>query len=153
MVTSKQQHILRVTELLEKGTETRDVIREMAAVSGRSVRAIEGYITEAKRVLNERNKQKELIRQSQVSVTLKEAINETIISDLELEAILCQIAKGNVGIEEWVKGESVLRGVTPLEVTSAIRTLFTKRGSNAPTKIAQTDTRGNDILILPAKDI
>lgn len=67
---------------------------------------------------------------SEIIIGLKGAIK----SDLELEAILCQIAGGNVQVEDWVKGEVVLRDVTPGEITQATAQIFKKRGSYAAIK-------------------
>lgn len=75
----------------------------------------------------------------------EEAVKKGLKSDLELEMILCQIASGNVEVEEWIKGESVLRSVSPMEVINAAKVIFTKRGSNAPTKVAQTNAAGEDV--------
>jgi hypothetical protein len=58
----------------------------------------------------------------------KEQLNEAIKSDLELEAILCQIATGGLKIETIVQGEAVLRDVTPTEMITAIDKLYKKRG-------------------------
>jgi hypothetical protein len=55
-------------------------------------------------------------------------------SDLELEAILCQFASGNLSVSEWVKGQVILRDVTPMESIAAISQIFKKRGSYAATK-------------------
>ena len=110
-----------------------------------SARTLDNEIKEAKKILEERNKQKEDIRQQQISTTLKEAIDEAIISDLELEAVLCKIATGNVEVEEWVKGKPIIRGVSPMEQIAAIDKIYKKRGSNAPSKIAQTNKDGDDV--------
>lgn len=80
---------------------------------------------------------------------LKTAIEESISSDLELEAILCKIATGGVSVTEWVKGKPTLRDVTPMEVIVAIDKLFKKRGSYAPSKIAKTKSDGTDIPVEP----
>jgi len=69
-------------------------------------------------------------------------------SDLELEAILCQFAAGNLSVAEWVKGEVVLRDVTPMESIAAISQIFKKRGTYAPTKTDLT-TGGEKIISAP----
>lgn len=83
-----------------------------------------------------------------ISEATKEAVKQGLKTDLELEMILCQIASGNVEVEEWIKGTPILRSVSPMEVINAAKVIFTKRGSNAPAKIAQTDKDGNDVSFL-----
>lgn len=64
----------------------------------------------------------------------KSALQDNLRTDLELEMILCQIATGNLQIEEWIKGEPILRNVTPFEQINAIDKIYKKRGSYAPIK-------------------
>lgn len=78
--------------------------------------------------------------------SLKSALEEAILSDTEIEAILCNIIKGGLKVEEHFKGEAVLRDVSPMEIVNASKTIFHKRGSNAPTK---TETNLN--IIDPSK--
>lgn len=65
---------------------------------------------------------------------ISNATKEGLKTDLELELILCSIASQDIEVEEWVRGEAVLRSVSPGEIVAAVKTLFQKRGSNAPTK-------------------
>ena len=144
IVASKQKRITDIALMLEKGMETSKILHKLAQTCTKSVRTFNNEIKEAKTVLAERNKQKEDIRQQQTSETLKEAIIEAILSDIEIEAVLCNIIKGGYQIAEIVKGDVVLRDVSPMEIINAAKAIYTKRGSNAPTKTAQTDTAGND---------
>jgi hypothetical protein len=48
-------------------------------------------------------------------------------------------------VEQIFDGTPILRGVTPNEVTNAVKTIFLKRGSNAPTKTALTNVKGEDV--------
>jgi hypothetical protein len=69
---------------------------------------------------------------------------------LELEAILCQIASGNLKIAEIVQGEAVLTDIKPSDMVNAIGKLFKKRGSYAPTKqdLTLLDKGGGDKLFI-----
>lgn len=77
---------------------------------------------------------KDKIISEQREVKIAEAAKNGLKTDLELEQILCQFATNNVEVEEWVKGEAVLRGISPTESINAIAQIFKKRGSYAPTK-------------------
>ncbi len=64
----------------------------------------------------------------------KAALQDELKTDLELEMVLCQIAIGNLTIEEWVRGNPILRNVSPMEQIAAIDKIYKKRGSYAPIK-------------------
>lgn len=133
-VVSKQKRIDDIVSMLEMGIETKDILRKVTESYGISISSVEKDIKEAKTIHSERNKQREDVRLSVTTEALKNELNEAIISDLELEAILCTIAQGNLQVEEIIRGEAVLRNVLPSEQISAIDKLFKKRGTYAPTK-------------------
>lgn len=133
-VASKRKRIDDIVSMLEKGMERKDILQKISKSCKASARTIDNEIKEAKKVLSERNEQKEAIRQHQTSETLKEAVNEAILSDIEIEAVLCNIIKGGYQVEELVRGKVVLRDVSPMEIVNAAKTIYAKRGSNAPTK-------------------
>jgi hypothetical protein len=142
---NKQNIINDIVSMIEKGMETKDILRNIAESCGKSIRSIEGYIKEAKDVVNKRNEAKEAVRLSTITEEYKEALNEAIISDIEIESILCTIARGNLEVEQIIAGNAVLRGVSPMEQIAAIDKLYKKRGSYAPIKQAATDSEGKDI--------
>jgi hypothetical protein len=146
-LASKQKRISDIASMLEQGLERKEICEKLLKTAKVSKGTIDREIKEAKTILSERNKQKEVIRQEQVSTTLKESINEALLSDLELEAILCKIATGNLEIQEWIKGKPIIRGVTPTEITNAIDKIYKKRGSNAPTKQQTELTVSKPIII------
>lgn len=88
---------------------------------------------------------KDKVINEQREASIAEAAEKGLKTDLELEQILCQIASSNLEVEEIMGGAAVLRGATPGEMCKAIDLLFKKRGSYAPTKVANTDGHGNDI--------
>jgi hypothetical protein len=153
-VASKQKRINEIVSMLEKGMERKAILQKLTKTYKVSNGTIDKEIKEAKSILFERNEHKENIRVATTTNTLKEAINEAILSDLEIEAILSKIVSGNMQVEQIIDGTPILRDITPNEVINAAKVIYTKRGSNAPTKVAQTDTKGNDkestiTLIMP----
>lgn len=134
-VASKQKRILDIVSMLEQGMERKQILQKVAKTCKVSARTLDNEIKEAKEVLAERNKQKEAIRQAQTSETLKEAVNEAILSDLQIEAILCNVIAGEYQVEEIVRGGVVLRDVSPMEIVAAAKTIYAKRGSNAPARV------------------
>ena len=148
-VASRQKRVMDILPMLEKGMERKDIVQKIRKTFGVSERSVDNAIKEAKKILEERNKQNEAIRQEQTTQALKESLNEAIISDLELEGILCTIATGNIKVEEIIKGEAVLRDISPMEQIAAIDKLYKKRGSYAPVKSANTDPNGNPVAPAP----
>jgi hypothetical protein len=149
-VVSKQIRIDEIVSMLEQGMETKDILRKITENYGIGKSSVEKYIKEAKVIHSERNKQREEVRLSVTTEVLKNELNEAIISDMELEAILCTIAKGNIEVEEIIRGQAVLRNVLPSEQIGAIDKLFKKRGTYAPTKqdVNLTDKGGADKLFI-----
>jgi hypothetical protein len=144
-VASKEKRILDITSMLEQGLERKQILQKLSKTCKVSQRTIDNEIKAAKVVLSKRNKEKEAARLSVTTEEIQKAAKEAIISDLEIEAVLCNIIKGNYHVHEIVKGGVILREVSPMEMINAAKTIYTKRGSNAPTKIAQTNKEGNDI--------
>jgi hypothetical protein len=149
-VVSKQIRIDEIVSMLEQGMETKDILRKITENYGIGKSSVEKYIKEAKVIHSERNKQREEVRLSVTTEVLKNELNEAILSDMELEAILCTIAKGNIEVEEIIRGQAVLRNVLPSEQIGAIDKLFKKRGTYAPTKqdVNLTDKGGADKLFI-----
>lgn len=146
-VQSKQNRIDKIVAMLEMGMERISILQKLTKTYNVSDSTIDKEIKEAKLVISERNKQREEVRLSVTTEALKNEINEAIISDLELEAILCQIAQGNLKVAEIVGGEAVLTDIRPNDMVNAIDKLFKKRGTYAPTKQAITDVEGNDAKV------
>lgn len=144
-VASKEKRIAEIVTMLEGGKETKDVLRFFTENYGVSISTVEKDIKEAKETISKRNEEKEVIRLATMSTEYAEAVKGQIISDLEIEAILCKIVTGNVEVEEVMQGTPILRSVSPNEVINAAKTLFAKRGSNAPTKQANVNPDGTPI--------
>jgi hypothetical protein len=99
-----------------------------------SARTVDDDIKAAKLVLHSRNQQKEAIRQAQTTESMQKAINEAILSDMEIEAILCNVIKGNISTESILGENVIIKGVTHSDIINAAKVIYAKRGSNAPTK-------------------
>jgi hypothetical protein len=133
-IASKEKRTADIALMLEQGLERKEILQRLSKTCKVSARTLDNEIKQAKLIVSKRNEDKEAIRQATMSKEYKDALNEAIINDIELEAILCTIARGNIQVEEFIRGEAILRSVTPMEQISAIDKLYKKRGSNAPTK-------------------
>lgn len=148
-IASKQKRIHDIVFMLEKGMETKAILHKLAQSCTKSVRTFKSEIKEAKTVLAERNKHKENIRQQQTSETLIEAIKQGLKSNIEIEQRLLQIGWAEIDVEETTNSEqygitTFKRKPTPAEQRAALDTVLKIRGGFAPSKVAQTDTAGND---------
>lgn len=133
-VASKQKRITDIVSMLEQGMERKAILQKLAKSCKASARTLDNEIKSAKEIVSERNKQREEVRLTTTAETIKEAVKGALLSDLELEAILCKIAAGKMEVEQVFGENVILREVTPSEIVNAIDKLFKKRGSNAPTK-------------------
>lgn len=142
-VAGKDKHLADVVSMLEKGLERKHICEKMRKDAKVNPATTDRLIKEAKEVISKRNEEKEAIRQATMSKDYAEAVKEQIISDTEIEAILCKIVTGQMEVEDVIQGTPILRSVTPNEVINAAKTLFAKRGSNAPTKVADVNPDGS----------
>lgn len=133
-IASKQKRIDDIVLMLERGLERKEILQQLAKTCKVSARTIDDEIKDAKIELKKRNDEKEAIRLSVTSVEYAQVVKGQIISDTELEVILCKIATGNIEVEEFIKGVPFLRGVSPSEQIQAIDKLYKKRGTYAPIK-------------------
>ena len=84
--------------------------------------------------IKERQQQAEAIRVRETEAATIEALGRGLKSDLELESFLCQIAVGDLQVEEFIRGISILRNASPIERIKAIDLIYKKRGSYAAIK-------------------
>lgn len=139
---------LKLTELWNAGVRGRwkvcEELRKSYSVDSRRVSAT---YDELEKELQEYTKELQEDRLSLLTDEAKATYRDAIVSDLEIEVVLSSIVMGRLEVEEFVKGEAILRGVTPHEMINAAKLLWQKRGSLAPTKVAATDTDGNSLPI------
>ena len=121
------------------------IVQEITTTYKVSAGAIDKWIRVARPLVEKRIKELEEVRVNQLDETFAEAVKEGLLSDIEIELILCKVISGGIEVEEWVKGKPILRGITPTEIINAAKAIYQKRGSNAPTKIAATNKDGEDI--------
>src|ERR1700749_320600 len=133
-VASKQKRILDIVSMFEKGATRKEVLQHFSKKCKLSARTLDNEMKEAKLVVDERNKEKERLRVEQTEQTIKESVNQAIISESEIDAVLSMIVTGRIEIEEIIKGEAVLRSVSPMEVIAAADKLYKRKGSYAPQK-------------------
>lgn len=123
------------TELLFKGKYRKDILQVIAKDYKASDGTVDKWIKLAKPKADALRKQAEKIKAEAFDSTITEALKEGLLSDIEIEVILCRIISGGLRVEEWIKGEIVLRGVTPAEQINAAKTIYQKRGSNEAPKL------------------
>jgi len=140
----KVQRIEQMKEMLRAGLDRAIIFQKLSETCKLSERTLDNELKEAREAIRLEMEGKEGIRQAKLSEQLKNEINASIKSDLELDLILSQLAAGECQVEEYVKGVAVIRNISPLEQISAIDKLFKRRGSYAPLKQAQTNTAGED---------
>lgn len=124
-----------ILSMLEKGMERKQICEKLIKTAKVSKGTIDRGIKAAKVVLSKRNEEKEAARLSVTTEEIQKAAKEAIISDLEIEAVLCNIIKGGYQVQEIVKGGVILKDVTPSEIVNAAKVIFLKRGSNAAIKL------------------
>lgn len=132
---SKAKGVEICIKLLENGKSRKEILQEISKTCKASDRTVDNWIREAQVTVKGRQQEAEAIRLTQMDATISEAVKEGLLSDMEIELILCKIISGEVEVEEWVKGNPILRSVTPTEITNAAKAVYAKRGSNAASKV------------------
>lgn len=141
-----------IVEHLAKGGERRDILAKFGEKWQDSDRTFDRLLKTASEINTERNKTKEAERQANVSEALKNEIQAEILTETEIDLIMSRIVDGNIEVREYIKGETVIRDTTPMEIIAAADKLYKRKGSYAPLKVADTDKDGNDkkqTIILP----
>lgn len=122
-----------------------EIVQSLSTEYKVSARCVDNWIKEARIVLQERQQQAEEIRVRETDVAITDAVQQGLLSDIEIEAVLCRIVVGGMKIEQLLEEGVIVRDVTPFEMINAARTIYQKRGSNAPTKVAATNGKGEDV--------
>jgi hypothetical protein len=133
------------TDMLIRKLSRQEIVQSITSEYKASAGAIDKWIRVARPIAESRSKDLEVIRVNQMEASIAEAVKAGLLSDMEIEMMLCKIISGDMKVEEWIKGDIVLRNVTPMEQIQAAKTIYAKRGSNAPTKVATTTKDGEDI--------
>ena len=131
---SKAKGVEICIKWLEDRKSRKDILQHISESYKVSDKTVDNWLKEARVVIQERQQEAESIRLMHMDAAISDAVKEGLLSDMEIELILCKIISGDVKIEEFVKGNAVLREVTPTEITNAAKVIYAKRGSNAPEK-------------------
>jgi hypothetical protein len=131
---SKAKGLEICTDLLQNRKSRKEILQEISKSYKVSDKTVDNWLKEARITIQGRQKEAESIRLMHMDAAISEGIKEGLLSDMEIEFILCKIISGDVKIEEFIKGNAVLREVTPTEITNAAKVIYAKRGSNAPEK-------------------
>lgn len=132
---SRAKGVETCIELLQSGKSRKEILQQIAESYKASTKTVDNWMREARVVVQGRRQEAETIRRMQMDETISDAVKEGLLSDMEIELILCKIISGEVEMEEWIRGKVILRTVTPTEVTNAAKAIYAKRGSNAAAKI------------------
>jgi hypothetical protein len=111
-------------------------------------RTFDRHWSTAKDEFNDELRANEAIREQTRTETLQGEIAANIATESELDLVLSKIAMGGCRVQEFIKGEAIIRDVTPTEIIMAADKLYKRKGSYSPTKIANTDSEGKDIAQL-----
>jgi hypothetical protein len=107
-------------------------------------RTFDRHWSAARDEFNAELRAKEAILEQTRTETLQGEIAANIATESELDLVLSRIAMGGCRVQEYIKGEAIIRDITPTEVIMAADKLYKRKGSYAPTKVANTDSEGKD---------
>lgn len=145
LTITKEAGIKICIELLLLGKTRKEIVQTITKDYKISIPAVDKWIKAAKPQVEKRQKELEEIRIKETDAAVSDAVKKGLLSDLEIEAVLCRIVAGAMNIEEVLEDGVIIRGITPFEMINAARTIYQKRGSNAPAKTALTDAAGKDV--------
>ena len=131
---NKDRGIEECCIMMVSGTATRDIVSNLTENYGVSRSTVEKWIKIARPKAEARQAEFEEVRLREMDAATVDALKQGLKSDLELEAFLCQMAMGDIKMEEVVMGIAVLRDVSPSERIKAVDLIYKKRGSYAAIK-------------------
>lgn len=132
---SKAKGIEICIEQMCLGKSRKEILQHFTKTYKLSDSTVDKWIKEARTTVEQRQKEAEAIRIKESEQAIAEAVKTGLKSDLELEVFLCQIAVGDLQIEEVIRGETIIRNTSPFERIKAIEVIYKKRGSFAAEKI------------------
>jgi dsDNA-binding SOS-regulon protein len=139
-----------IANMLSDGKERSEILQTVIKDYKASEGTIDKWIKQAKIIVSERRQQAEAIRIRETESVIKEAVKSGLKSNLEIEQRLLQIGWAQIDVEETTDnpdfGVTIFRRKpSPAEQRSALAEVLKMRGAYAPSKVAQTDTKGNDV--------
>jgi len=143
------KHIIDIADIIfaNPTKEVSVIVSELVSKCHKSERTIWRWIKKAQKYNKNRLKKQEKARNSVLSEKEKEAVKSAILSRNEALEILGNIAKGNAR-----KVNNNIMIPTDADRTRAIQQLAKMEGWEAPAKVSQTDSKGNDIKQISPKD-
>jgi len=112
---------------------------------GTSKRTFDRYWKAAKDSYAVEIRAKEALIEQSRTEQLQGEISANIASELELDVVLSKIALGGCKVQEFIKGDLILRDITPTEIIMAADKLYKRKGSYAPAKVAPTNPDGTPL--------
>ena len=138
-ITSKQKRVDEISELLLDGWERIKIVQLYSKKYKITYRQVDKYIKEAKEIASKKQQNNIELINNLRSEEIQKAVKNDIISDLEIEAKLCKIIKGELEIDDWFSTKdgpiSIKRKPNHSDITKAADLLFKKRGSYATEKL------------------
>lgn len=132
---TREKGVELIADLIFKGKSRKEIVLKFTTEYKVSEGCVDKWIKQAKPKAELIGQEAEKIRASAMDEGIRQAMKEGLLSDIEIEIILCKIVAGGITVEEYVKGDVIIRGVTPPEQIAAARVLYLKRGSNALPKL------------------
>jgi len=146
--TAKASNIAKidfVLDLLREGKVRHEILAALGKMWQTPERTADRLIKSAAERLLQEQQAAEQARLDQLTEETKQAAKDAILSEIEIDAILSQIVRGNLQVVDWISGIPTIRDVTPTEIINAADKLYKRKGSYAPIKNANTDKEGNDV--------
>lgn len=133
-VISQSKGIEICIEQMSLGKSRREILQYFTKNYKFSDSTIDKWARQARKTIESRKKEAEQIRIKETEQAIAESVKQGLKSDLELEVFLCQIAMGDLQIEDIIRGNTFIRNTSPIERIRAIEVIYKKRGSYAPEK-------------------
>jgi len=120
-----------IAEYLEKGESTATILKEFTGRWKVTRGTIVTYLATAREIVAERNKIKQAAIETSHRQAINKVANEQILSDTELEALLCSIARGELILEKIVTQNGIEKIIkyrpTHFDMVQAIDKLWKRR--------------------------
>jgi len=130
---------------LRNGMQRQDILAKFGENWQDSSRTFDRLLKIAVETLQVENKTKEELRGTNLSEALKNEIQAQILTEQEIDLIMSRIVDGHVEVKEYIAGQPVIRETSPMEIIAAAKELYKRKGSYAPTKLANTKPDGTEL--------
>ena len=145
-----QKCIEEITQMLREGKERKEILPIITQTYPMSLKTFNNRLKDAREIVLKEIQLKEKVREDTLPEAYRSEILEGIATESEIDLVLSKIVMGECRVEEWIKGELVIKEVSPTDIVAAADKLYKRKGSYAPTKVAPTDKDGNDLPQQPS---